>query len=127
MLPLRAFAVGSALLLFAVAGCGSGAAQSNGTGGGCSAVQGSCRSHTGFFCYEYGGVPSAALTTLMEECKGDPDEPDMWSSTACTHAGAVGGCRTMQGDTCAAVWAYVGTASDAKASCAQQGGTWVNP
>jgi hypothetical protein len=28
---------------------------------------------------------------------------------------------------CVAVWLYVGTAAQGMTSCAEQGGTWVNP
>jgi hypothetical protein len=113
----------------AFAGCGSSIAGADGgLGGSCTTpVQGSCRHQTGLFCYEYGGVTTAALATLMEQCTADADEPGTWSSGACSHAGAVGGCRAAEQGTCVAVWLYVGTTADAMASCAQQGGTWVSP
>ena len=90
-------------------------------------AQGSCRNGTGLFCSEYAGVPAATLTALMEQCTADPDEPGTWSSNGCTHSGAVGGCGDMQSGACVAVWLYVGTAAQAMTSCAEQGGTWINP
>jgi hypothetical protein len=118
-----------AVLLLAAAGCGSNIAGADGGlgGGACATVQGSCRNHTGLYCYEYGGVPAATLATLMQQCTADTEEPGTWSPGPCTHAGAVGGCGESDQGTCATVWLYVGTTAQAMMSCTQQGGTWVNP
>ena len=116
-------------LFVAVAGCGSNIAGADGgLGGSCTAaIQGSCRNQMALFCSEYGGVPAATLTALMEQCTADADAPGAWSTAGCAHAGAVGGCRVMQEGACVAVWLYVGTAADGMTACAEQGGTWVNP
>jgi hypothetical protein len=62
---------------------------------------------------------------------------DQWSAactqsggtagTACTRAGAVGGCRTVAGAFTSTVWFYTGTAADVQTFCTQSGQTFVSP
>jgi hypothetical protein len=93
---------------------------------------GSCTNHSGLFCTEYAGVPEPAQAAVMSSCKGDPGEPDVWSTSGCSHAGALGACRSMQGAQCAAVWLKLpvsdaNTRAEAIRMCTMRGGTWVEP
>jgi hypothetical protein len=113
-----------AALTLLVAGCGGGG------GTACPPpLVGSCTSHTGFYCTEYAGVPSPGPEALMSSCKGDPGEPDVWSSSGCNLPGALGACKRMQGQVCVAVWlkdpGVANARSQAQSMCAAQGGTWV--
>jgi hypothetical protein len=116
-----------AAVVLLVAGCGGG--------GGMPAcpppLVGSCTNHTGLFCTEYSGVPSPGPAAIMSQCKGDPGEPDLWSTSGCNQNGALGACKQMQAGLCVAVWLKVpgdaSTKAQAQSMCAAQGGTWVDP
>jgi hypothetical protein len=116
-----------ALVVLFLAGCGGG----SDTPACPPPLVGSCTNHTGLFCTEYAGVPTPGPEALMASCKGDPDEPDIWSTSGCSHAGALGACKKMQGGLCVAVWLKVpadaNTRAQAVSTCAAQGGTWVDP
>jgi len=123
-----------AVIVLCLAGCGGG----SDTPACPPPLVGSCTNHTGLFCTEYAGVPMSdagestpVSETLMAACKGDPGEPDIWSSSGCSHAGALGACKRMQGNLCVAVWLKVpadaNTRAQAVSMCAAQGGTWVDP
>jgi len=119
-----AFKLLAALVLLALSGCGGAETPA------CPPpLLGSCSSHTGLYCTEYAGVPPAGSAAIMSSCKGDPGEPDIWSSSGCSHAGAVGACKAMQQGVCAAVWVKIpGDArAEAMSMCAARGGTWVEP
>jgi len=118
--------IAAALSLLLLASCGGG-----GGGSACPPpLVGSCTNHTGFFCTEYAGVPSPGPEALMASCKGDPGEPDTWSSSGCNLSGALGACKRTQGQLCVAVWIALppgaGTREQAMSMCAAQGGTWVD-
>jgi hypothetical protein len=116
------------LVMLSLAGCGGG----SDTPACPPPLVGSCTNHTGFFCTEYSGVPTPGPEALMSKCKGDPDEPDIWSSSGCSHAGALGACRQMQGGLCVALWLKLpatdaNTRAMAVSMCTATGGTWVEP
>jgi hypothetical protein len=123
MLPMKVLVV----LLVVLAGCGSGSE----TPACPPPLVGSCTNHTGLFCTEYSGVPTPGPEVLMSRCKGDPDEPDVWSTSGCSHSGALGACKNMQQGLCVAVWLKLppgsATREQAVSMCAAQGGTWVDP
>jgi hypothetical protein len=138
MRPITTAAMLSAVSLLAFASCGSSLNVSDGgltgaggtggaSGGGCGTIQASCRHYTGDSCTEYGGVDAATLMAARDRCIVDTTEPGTWSSTGCAHARAVGGCREAQLGMCSIGWLYVGTVADFQFTCAERGGTWVNP
>ena len=118
----------AALVLLSLAGCGDG----SDTPACPPPLVGSCTNHSGFFCTEYAGPLMSGGVDPMALCKGDPDEPDTWSMSGCSHAGALGACRRMQGNLCVALWLKVpavdpNTRNQAISMCTAMGGSWVEP
>ncbi len=124
-------AVGCGSSLVGSDGGPSGSGGTSGTGGssgsGCPTIQGSCRDRTARVCTEFGGLDAAALMAVRDQCMADTFEPGTWSSTGCTHAGVVGGCRLAELGGCVTGWGYTGPTADWMFACAERGGTWLNP
>jgi hypothetical protein len=116
-----------------------------GCGGGGAAGEGSCTlsegvSDTGValqICEEATGLSAAQLDQLRQTCTpsgGGPSDAGVdvraqFSNGPCPRAGALGGCRVVQGTITETIWYYagVGAASDIQTLCAAAGAAYVAP
>ncbi len=87
--------------------------------GTCATPNGSCTATGGAGCVE-SSLPAASLQAA---CSGGT-----FSATACTHTGAVGGCRTNSTAFCQTTWYYAPIpASTAQTACTALHGTFLQP
>jgi hypothetical protein len=96
------------------------------TGGGSCGTQtpfGSCAHSDGSECEDWLGSASSNAA-YMSDCQSRANR--VWSSSPCTHTGAVGGCAASIGG-CLVTWSYSGSAATQKMGCESAGGTWLNP
>lgn len=120
------------VVLALIAGCGCGNSK---TGDGLGSY--SCDLRTGtmnlYVCRDYEGVNSQEAATLQTDCV-DPNQhggtAGTWSSTLCSHANSLGGCRAVTGDETITIWSYPGngnTVTNVMNACSSAMATYVAP
>ena len=78
-------------------------------------------------CVEHSGLSGEAVQGQHDACTYDGGI----ASSACSHAGADGGCRIKLATTGApqtvTTWLYTGNSDTEKSACTSNGQTWVAP
>jgi len=131
LVPALAFAL-------ATGGCGSPAGSGGGNGS-CTistTVSAAGISLTQKGCEELSGVSAAQQLAFMQQCMPSSGQADAgfseqvsYSAGACSHDGAVGGCRITQAAGTLTTWFYTGgqTAAEIQQQCTASNGTFVSP
>jgi len=83
----------------------------------------SCAHTDGTECEDWTGS-AASNAAYMSDCQGRAGR--MYSSSPCSHVGAIGGCAASIGG-CLVTWWYSGNAATQQSGCESAGGTWINP
>ncbi|MGH7735992.1 MAG: hypothetical protein ACREOE_20415, partial [Gemmatimonadales bacterium] len=86
-------------------------------------------------CDELSGVSAAQAQAFMQQCMTSSgqdagfSEQITYSAGACSHDGAVGGCRITQAGETLTTWFYTGgqTAAEVQQQCTASNGTFVSP
>ena len=119
--------IGFLMMACAFACGGGGKGNGNQDAGQQGAVKGSCdlrQQKTAGYCQDYANVP--AIGPYETACGNNGG---VWSTGACTHDKALGGCTDPQGAT--VNWFYQGggytSASDFQTVCEMSGGTFETP
>jgi len=101
-------------------------------GGGSSGATVACTTGTGSAktCVEY-SIPSGASPEAIQGQDDACVNAGGVASSACSHAGADGGCRVKStapgaGQT-VTTWSYAGNAANEKLACTSNGQTWIAP
>jgi hypothetical protein len=131
LVPALAFAL-------ATGGCGSSspAASANGSCTISTTVSAAGMTATKKGCEELSNVSTAQAQAFMQQCMTTSGQADAgfsqqitYAAGACSHDGAVGGCRVTQAGGTLTIWFYTGgqTAAQVQQQCAATNGTFVSP
>jgi len=87
-----------------------------------------------YVCDDYDGLTNPAQISALQSSCTDASQhggtTGTWGSGLCSHAGSLGGCRSMSGGYTVTVWAYPGNGNSVMNQmnvCASGGFTYVAP